>query len=251
MSKSATSSLLRNLTLIYLIGVSFFGLFVVGMLGLNQPTVRESFPWRKPVIGSIFGSICILGIWAVFFARKCSLVSDLKKEGEVASISADELAPHRTSPTMRGHHPDCERFSAHIFRIGERTFCTGCTGLLVGGLAALVGAVLYFFGNWRIEQGGFLVIWVGVLGVGAGLLQFPLFNTRRSLVRLSLNTFFILGMFLILIGADGLAGNLFVDLFLICLSAFWLFTRMSLSRWDHRRICYACEVETCKFLHVS
>jgi len=129
-----------------------------------------------------------------------------------------------------------------VFRVGNRTFCTACTGLLLGGLSALAGTILYFFSNWRVEQISFLLVWVGILGVGFGLFQFKF----KGIVRLFLNIFFAFGAFLILIGVDELARSVAVDLFLIALTLFWLFTRISLSQWDHRRICYACKVVTCE-----
>jgi hypothetical protein len=113
----------------------------------------------------------------------------------------------------------------------------------LGGVLALVGTVLYFFSNWRVEQSSFLMVWGGALGVGFGLFQFRF----RSFVRLFLNVFFVLGTFFILIGVDNLIHSVMVDLFLVALTLFWLFTRISLSQWDHERICYTCKVATCKF----
>jgi len=218
-------------------------LFLAGMIAFYPPVVGESFVWRKPIVGSIFGLICILGNLAVFFPKQCSGVFDFGKEEMGSRPNVGTFASHGTFSTVRGHHPDCENFSAHVFRIGNRTFCTACTGLLLGGLLALAGTILYFFSNWRLGQGSFLLAWVGVLGVGFGLFQFK----TRSFARLFLNTFFVFGAFLILIGIDELARSVTVDLFLIALTLFWLFTRISLSQWDHRRICYACKVAACEF----
>ena len=209
----------------YLVTVSLFGLFLVGILAFYPPVVGESFLWRKIIVGSIFGAICILGILAVFFPKQCSGAS------------------HGASSTVKGHHPDCESFSTHVFRMGNRTFCTACTGLLLGGLSALAGTILYFFSNWHVEQSSALLVWVGILGVGFGLFQFKF----RGIFRFFLNAFFAFGAFLILIGVDELVRSVTVDLFLVALTVFWLFTRISLSQWDHERICYACKVATCEF----
>ena len=238
-----SQSMLRDPASMFLIGVSFFGLSLAGMLAFYPPIVRDSFPWRKPAIGSVFGSICILGILAVVFPKQCSGIFDFGKEERGGRPSVSTFAFHGTPSAVQGHHPDCENFSAHVFRIGDRTFCTACTGLLLGGLLALFGTVLYFFSNWQVEQSSSLMVWMGILGVGFGFFQFKF----RAFARLFLNTSFVLGAFLILVGADELAGSVTVDLFLVALTLFWLFTRISLSQWDHRRICYACEVATCEF----
>jgi len=227
----------------YLVTISLFGLFLAGIIAFYPPVVGDSFPWRKPIVGSIFGSICILGILAVFFPKKCSGVFDFRKDEKSSRSYLNHFASHGTSSRVKGHHPDCGSFSAHVFRMGNRTFCIACTGLLLGGLSALAGTILYFFVNWRVEQGSSLLVWVGILGVSFGLFQFKF----RGIVRLFLNTFFAFGVFLILIGVDELVRSVTVDLFLIAITLFWLFTRISLSQWDHERICYACRVSTCEF----
>jgi len=227
----------------YLVTISFFGLFLAGILAFYPPGVGESFLWRKPIVGSIFGSICILGILAVFFPKQCSGVFDFRKYEKDSRPYLDQFASHGFSSAVKGHHPDCESFSAHVFRVGNRTVCTACTGLLLGGLSALAGTILYFFSNWRVEQGGSLLVWVGILGVGFGLFQFKF----KGIVRLFLNAFFAFGVFLILIGVDELVRSVTVDLFWVAFTLFWLFTRISLSQWDHEKICYACRVVTCEF----
>jgi len=230
------NSLPRSNILIFMIAVSFFGLFLVATLAINPPMAPESFPWRRPVIGSIFGSICVLGIIAVFFPKQCSAIFHLAKGDRDTSSSTNDFAPHRSSPNLRGHHPDCEGFSAHVIRMNSKTFCAACTGLLLGGLIALIGTVLYFFGDWHIGQNNFLAVFVGILGVSLGLFQFRF----RSFVRLLLNAFFVFGAFSILVGVDELTQSLLVDLFLVVLTVFLLFARILLSQWDHWRICYTC-----------
>ena len=214
-------------------------------LSIHQ-NVQETLSWRKPLIGSIFAVICIFGILAVFFPIKCSRVFDFGKGREGNTPYHSRLASHgrARSPSLQGHHPPCEHYLGHVFRIGERTFCAACTGLLLGGFLALVGAILYFFGDCGFEQGTSLMVWIGAAGVGLGLFQF---GFRRG-IRLVLNIFFVLGAFLILVGVDNLVQNLMIDLFLEALIIFWLFARISLSQWDHERICYACKVGVCAFV---
>lgn len=236
---SISQGILRSPPLLFQVTVSLFGLFLVGFFSFNPPTVLETFYWRKPVIGTIFGSICILGILAVFFPRGCSHILEFKKKEKSATAYKT-----KNFSIMRGHHPICERFSSHVFQINNRTFCTSCTGLLFGGLFALVGTLYFFFGNMYIET-SLLVILMGLMFVSISIFQ-PLLEIRRSLFRLSLNICFVIGNFLILIGTDKLAQNFFFDLFLISLSVYWLFTRISLSHWNHRRICHTCKDETCK-----
>ncbi len=236
--------LYRNPFLIFMIGVSFFGLLLVGVLALNPPIVRESFLWRKPLVGSLFWLICVFGILAVFFPKQCSAVFDFRKKEKHEHSDENLFAFHGTYSIARGHHPDCEKFSDHVFQIKGRRFCAACAGLLLGGLISLVGAFLYFFIGWSVGESSLQVVFVGLVGVSFGLFQF---KVKRSVVRLVLNSFFVLGALLLLVGIDELAQSVFADLFLVILVAFWLFTRISLSQWNNWRICHTCNVESCGF----
>jgi len=102
----------------------------------------------------------------------------------------------------------------------------------------IFGTFVYFFVGWLIEGFAFLTVLIGVLGVILGFLQLEF----RSLVRLALNVFFVLGALLILIGIDALIESLFVDVFLLGIIVFWIFTRIQLSQWDHYRICSKCDM---------
>ncbi len=237
-----SQSISRNFHITYLVVVSLLGLFLACMLTIYPPNVRESLAWRKPLIGAIFALICILGILAIFFPKRCSNVLDFGRRNP-SRPDLSTYAFHGTLSTLQGHHPNCGSFTAHVFQIGDKTFCAACSGLLLGGLSAFVGTFLYFFSNWRFEPHSFLMVWLGVLGLGFGLFQFKF----KSFVRLSLNVFFVLGAVLVLIGVDSLIHSVAADLFLVALILFWLFTRTSLSQWDHQRLCRDCKVATCEF----
>jgi hypothetical protein len=236
-----SQNLSRGFNITYLVITSLVGLFLAGMLTVYPPRAHENLLWRKPLIGSIFGLICVFGLLAVFFPTWCSRILDFGKKPSHPYLS--KAASHEASSALQGHHPDCRPFAAHVFRVGDKIFCAACTGLLLGGLLALIGTFLYFFSNCHVRQISSSIVWIGILGVAFGLFQFEF----RSFVRLFLNIFFVLGTFFILIGVDELVHSLTVDLFLVALTLFWLFTRISLSQWDHERICCTCRVVTCEF----
>ena len=226
----------------YLTFIALLGLFLIVMFTFFPPTTTENIPWRKTLIGSIFNTICILGSLAVFSPTQCTKI--LKSKNKNNNSKLDMLVFHSKSSSMQGHHPSCGNYTAHTFRVKGRTFCAACVGLLLGGLLALSGSLLYFFFNWHFTEYSSLVVLVGILGVCFGLLQ----HKFRSLTRLTLNTAFALGTFLILIGIDEMVHSLTVDLFVVCLILFWLFTRISLSQWDHENICSDCNVVDCEWV---
>lgn len=225
-----------NFVLIFAIGVSLFGSFTTVMIALYQPVSLEDFFWRKPLIGSVFSSICISGLITVFFPKKCSETFYLHEREKPTSSKDENFSVHRASIVLKGHHPDCGKFSAHTVRIGRHVFCAACTGLLLGAVIAFTGAVLYFFLGQNFEQLGILAVLVGQVGLILGLIQFKF----RGYARLLINTFFVFAAFLTLTGIDRLAENTFIDVYVTVLIIFWVWTRITISEWDHSTTCYAC-----------
>jgi len=238
-----------NLTLLFLVSVSFLGLILAVFLAVYPPVSKEDLVWRKPLVGVSFAAVSVFGIIAVFFPNQCSRSFDLGKR---------EKHPHRffgfgqtmsdssaTALTLRGHHPMCGRFSAHVYRLRGTILCATCSGLFLGATIVLAGVGLYFFGNLQMGSNAFVAVLAGVLGVVLGLLQSPLPLLQSSFTRLFSSAFFVVGTFLILAGIEELARNVSVDLLFVALSVFWLLTRIALSQWDHERICSECTLDSC------
>jgi hypothetical protein len=221
--------------------VSLFGLMLLIAIAFYPPETRCVFLIRKPVVGSIFIIECLMGVLAALYPRQCSRML------RVGVIDADGEMEMRTigrEPVIRGHHPDCKEFSHHVIQIDGRTFCAGCSGLVIGALVTLPGALFYFLMNMDFHMNTITFL-VGCTGVVLGLLQFHLFNIKIAMLRGFLNMFFVIGTFLALVSVDRLLQDLFVDLFLISLSFFWIYTRIVISRWDHDEICKACNSNDC------
>jgi len=109
-------------------------------------------------------------------------------------------------------------------------------GLLLGAFMAPVIATIYFVFGYPFPP---LAGSIGLVLVVLGLLYLPLVSTGVPLLRSGLNTVFVMGFALVLIGVDKVGGFKF-DLIAIGLFVFWMFTRIQLSRWDHGRICRSC-----------
>jgi len=226
-----------NFVLPFAVGVSLFGSFTTLMLAMYPPATQENFLWRKPLTGILFALICIFGIAAVFFPKKCSKTySHQTEKPTISQIENPDF--HEISINFKGHHPDCGRFSSHVAHIDGHVFCAACTGLLLGALIALSGTVLYFFVEWNILEVGLSAVLVGHIGILLGFVQFKF----KGYARLTLNAFFVFACFLTLVGIDKLAESILIDLYMIALIIFWLLTRILISQWDHWKICHTCKL---------
>ncbi|MEM2940861.1 MAG: hypothetical protein QW304_04855 [Thermoproteota archaeon] len=207
------------------VAFSIIGLSVVLLMVLNPPPMSNGFPFRKILIGALFNAICITGVFAALFPRKCSKIF-FKGKGNAASSQRE----------VKGHHPNCEAFSTHVVRIRGHTLCAACTGLLAGGVSAMFLSTAYFTGFFSLGETALLLVLTGALGV---IIVF-LGQMAKGFTRLLLNLFFPIGSMLVLIGVDGLFENMFLDVFLNALIVFWILTRIMVSSWNHSKTCSKC-----------
>ena len=226
-----------------MVGTSFFGLLLIGVLALTRQPINTSFPWHRPLIGFLYTLICLAGIAAVFFPTLCSTLVTSRKKATRHSLAINAFESTSVGSLIGAHHPDCQNFSAHVFRNNNRRTCAACLGLLLGGLVSLAGAWLFFFGEWSLSGSGLQGILLGMVGVGLGLLQYKI---RRNIIRLMANSLFVIGTLFLLVGIDEITQSVLADLFVIGLALFWLFTRISLSQWNNWRICHNCPVDSCR-----
>jgi hypothetical protein len=214
--------------LAFSISASAFGLFVALMVAFNPQTYNTDLFWRKPLIGLVFGLICILGIFAALFPKQCSGTSHFPRKDE-------DLVSHRINGTS--HHPSCNEYSTHLIRVRSFALCAACSGLFVGALIALAGTALYFFNVWHTMETGLSIVLIGEAAIILGFFQFK----SEGFVRSAMNASFVVGAFLILAGIDGLTESVLIDLFMLLSIVSWILTRIQLSQWDHVRICNHCK----------
>jgi hypothetical protein len=216
------------------------------MLAYFEPPVLGNNQWRKPLVGTAFGIVCVLGIFAGVFPSKCSSTFHFRRVKQDSDQNSNLLPGNSQALLFRGHHPNCGNFGPHIFRVGNVVLCAGCVGLVIGAAVSVVGVAVFFFGGVSCWPSCYLVFWVGFLGASCGLLQYHLFSLGRSSIHLFVNAFFVFGVFLLLLGVDAILQNAVIDFYLVTLSLFWVYTRIMLSQFDHWRICAACAVEECE-----
>ena len=224
-------------SLLFFILVSVFGLSTTLMLALRSPTVLEGFALRRYIVGSLFALTCVSGMAAAIMPRRCSASLHFEGKTKTPAIQSEN---GQKQTEIKGHHPDCEAFAAHVISLNTHVLCAACSGLFLGAVLALFGTVLYFFaglGTSRLGTSlvGFYLVLIGATSLVLGFSELKF----KGAARLFLNTLFVLGAFSILAGIDHLE-SYSIDLFVLMLIMFWLLTRVLLSQWDHSRICLEC-----------
>jgi hypothetical protein len=216
---------------------------------ISQPISIESPTIRTSIVGVIFCTICIFGILAALFPKQCSSTFHGKKDTNIRqtpSINCRKNQFKKSSTIfnmniVHGHHTMCEEFFHHELQIGDKTFCIGCYGLLSGAILSLSGMILYLSRLWFINECTFnFFIWFGIIGVNLGLTKPLLTKLKQRAIRFLVEVLFVFGVFTLLVTIDLALKNLMVDLYFVVLSLYWLWTKITVTRWDHNKTCSIC-----------
>jgi hypothetical protein len=206
-----------------------FGLALIPILiqQSSLPIIQSSL--RLPLVGFFYIDICLLGISAVFYPKRCKSIFN-KSQNPIPEINSPLIK-------IAGHHPDCQSYSGNRIRFRGRIVCAACTGLLIGGLAACLCAISYFFIGFSFPWNSLLLLVLGEVCILLGLAQIK----TAGVLKVFVNAVFVIGSSITLIETDVLAGSMLVDFYVIGLIAFALWIRIALSEWNNRRICKNCQ----------
>ena len=229
---------------IFFIGISLTGLCIIGLLAFRAPPPLARSSYEKYLVGSVFGAICGLGIFAGLFPSRCTHITTRNSYHRLES-RMHIREKKKILKMVNGHHPSCEHYSSHVLHIDDRKFCSGCTGMIIGAIIALILDFLYFFIGYEIGNISSLLVGVGAFSVGCSFIFFFSIDLRSGAARLILNAYFVFATALLLIGIDGKAGSLILNLYLLLLIVYWIITRMIISQQNHKQICSRCKLKPC------
>lgn len=190
-------------------------------------------------IGGAFISSCLFGI---SLALRPNWIKRYKQQGVHVTKQRSSIT---TSRKRQGHHPDCEHFKSHTYKIKNSILCAGCTGLTLGSFISIFLMIIYlFFFNDIPRVALFIFIIVGMGFITINYIEIIL-PKRTAFAHVLSNGFLVIGFFFIIIGVFQLTGNVIYGILALILTFLWLDTRIQLSNWRHAVTCGNCS-ETCK-----
>ena len=219
-----------RLFLLVLLAVAAVALTLIPALLLSANMQTNPTNLRRPLLNLAYTIICAGGIAAIFYPNKCRMMFQKPAAPNKENGSATSALE------LKGHHPDCENYSANRITIRNRVFCAGCGGLLIGAIVALIVVVFYSLGVLNVMEG---TVWI--IGVGEGLMLAGLAQIRAErYVKLAMNAFFVVGSAVMLVWADWAKQSLLVDGYVLGVILFMLWLRILLSEYNNDRTCLAC-----------
>ncbi|MBP1945400.1 restriction endonuclease [Methanobacterium petrolearium] len=215
---------------IFLITISFLGLFFLLILYLWAPQTRLYYSFQKTAILSIFIIICLVGILAATYPSTCKTLMKFQEDSEKTTKNSNIQ--------FEGHHPDCGKFTSHTLYIKGNKYCPGCLGLSIGAFITIIGTVIYYFHGFPPSYGE-ISFWMGLCMVFLTLFLIVFFSLGKTF-KFILNMALVMGSFLILVGVDIVTANWVIELYFLVLIMLWILTRMMISESSHKRICKDC-----------
>jgi hypothetical protein len=203
-----------NFSLLLCVCFSVLGLVILPFLMFQSAKFEVNFPNGRFLVGSLYSLVCMLGIVAVYYPKKCQNSFVFK---ENATSESKSRTGEGSDLIFKGHHPNCRKFDGNRLKICGFVFCSACAGLLIGAIFAIVGTMLYFFFGTPFPLANLGILLVGSGAILLGLVQFVF----RSYVKLIVNSLFVVGSLLILISADLISGSLFIDLYVLGIIVFF------------------------------
>ena len=181
------------------------------------------------VVGFIYGFVCLAGTFAVFFPGLCTRFLGARRPGERHPRGIDTRATRIFGVLLsHGHHPlGSEESASHELRLGGKSFCASCFGLLTGAIASSITLTVFLFSDWMDGFPPHLLYFLALGGIALGFVPSLLGTGART--RFALGAVFVTGTCLTLLATDVATANLTSDLFVVLLSLFWLICRISLS----------------------
>jgi hypothetical protein len=214
--------------------LSVIGLIILPFLLTQAVNFEINFQSGNFIVGLLYCSICLLGMTAVFYPKKCQNTFAFKEESFAVTIYEKPLSGAQNR--FEGHHPHCVKFDGNRVKVRGIALCSACTGLFIGAFLSLIVAVLYFFFGISFLIADLRICLLGEVAMLLGIAQFAL----RGFFKLVTNALFVFGAVLILVTANLISGNLLFDFYVLGLTVLLLLTRIMVSEWNNRRVCLAC-----------
>jgi len=227
----------------YLLLSFLAGLFLIILVIVHSSSSVPVSSVDKIGITIFFIACCIVGI--SFALRPNWRKHWLRKKGQTLKNKPDTLARK-----YKGHHPDCDKFQDHTILFQQTTWCTGCLGLSIGSICAILFMLMYGLSSYQqpvlVSK---LIILLGLATIG--LVYLESINTKQQkIIHLFSNAMLIVSFFLITMGLVELTGTIVYGLFSLLLCVLWLETRIQLSKRQHERICKLCTA-SCKIYRLT
>ena len=118
-----------------------------------------------------------------------NLNSNSNKNNQICIVKKLILYIRSLKPIVLSHHPNCDKFKEHTFKIGKYQFCIGC---FIGYPVAILGVLIIFLFNLTNIMESTLLFITGIILMSTFILS-PLKLTKFKVIKIIQKILFNLG----------------------------------------------------------
>jgi hypothetical protein len=217
-------------TMLILAAIAAIFLLVIIIFDNQSSKVTNN---ERLLVGSLFIIISLGGIYSAFRPGRLKRLF-LKTNDKKTTIKTKSII------NIAGHHPVCKPFKNHSFQYKDSVFCSGCYGLAIGSIIALITICMYLYSNIKLSIDYSIILLIA----GFTFLVINYIETiwyhNTLLFHLVSNSLLIIGFLFIVTSTTEITGEASYGLIAILFSVLWLDVRIHLSHYKHHRICQVC-----------
>ena len=190
---------------------------------------------EKLYLFSGFLAACIFGLSCAWFPNWYRNIFR-KKNLQTMNSSLNKIKKNR-----KGHHPDCKNFHDHIITINHNVYCTGCFGLSIGFILAIILTAIYMILPLILPTFLLIISYIlSLLIIGYVYIETVL-NRNKKWIHIATNALLILGLNLLIITIYELTSEIQYGFIALLFAFLFIETRIQLSKQKHKLICAECE----------
>lgn len=203
---------------LYTILTVSFSLVVLGLI--------QSFNSKGPILITLLGS-CLLATSLTgirFNSNTCKI--NTSRKNEMLGNLQTKIWKYRI---IHSHHNKEERENGHEFKIRNKSFCTGCYGILLGTLISIIIFYFYLFATISTQVMSIVPYLIPICFIPI-IIRYTVFHSMKTPLRLISNALLPIGCTFLLLTVDFTFNNWLLNVTFMILIAFIAYVRSVISK---------------------
>ena len=223
----SSSSILSTIALVGTLISTVIGVFLVGLL--------QNFDSQSPILiiicGSVFLSFSLSGIR---FDHPDIEDRKYKCNSLKNTFSKERVTKFWRFNIIHSHHREEQRGLTHELRIGNKYFCTGCYGTLLGAIISILITICYLYFGTEKTFVPFIALLIPMFFIPI-ILKYTIFTHMKPAYRLISNALLPIGFCTLAILLDITYQSWFINALLILLVIIVAYIRAIVARVDNNK----------------
>ena len=223
----SSNSILSTIAFVGTLISTFIGVILVGLL--------QNFDSQSPILIIICGSVLLsFSLSGIRFDNPDIEDRKYKCKSLKNAFSKERVTKLWRFNIIHSHHSEKQRGMNHELRIGNKYFCTGCYGTLLGTIISILLTINYFYFGTEKTLISFIALLIPMCFIPI-ILKYTIFTHMKPAYRLISNALLPIGFCTLVILLDVTYQSWFINALLILLVIIVAYIRAIVARVDNNK----------------